>query len=246
MTAEEAKIEESPGLVKRVTTTAGETFDSLKDRAPKADEVRSAIGDQTAKLGDAFDSLRSKTPTTEEVRGAIGDQTTKVSDAYEQVKGAIGLRDYAELARMFEEWLPTLNISGSKVYPHDIDGDGDQDLLLTGRHIPWSYPDPESSILLLNNGSKFENKTTDIAPELKGIGMVNDATWVDFNMDGMIDLVVAGEWMPVSFFQNENGKFRNVTSELGLDKNSGWWFSIESADMDGDGDNDLIAGNFAL
>jgi hypothetical protein len=143
-------------------------------------------------------------------------------------------------------WLPRLNISGSKVYPHDIDGDGDIDLFLAGRHIPWSYPDPESSVILINNGDKFENKTSEIAPELKGFGMVNDAEWVDFNQDGLSDLVVVGEWMPVSFFQNEGGAFRNVTDELGLNMKTGWWFSIESADMDGDGDQDLIAGNFGL
>jgi len=145
-----------------------------------------------------------------------------------------------------EGWLPRLNISGSKVYPHDIDGDGDIDLFLAGRHIPWSYPDPESSVILINSGDKFENKTSEIAPELKGIGMVNDADWVDFNQDGLADLVIVGEWMPVSFFQNEGGRFRNVTADLGLNLKNGWWFSIESADMDGDGDQDLIAGNFGV
>jgi hypothetical protein len=143
-------------------------------------------------------------------------------------------------------WLPRLNISGSKVYPEDIDGDGDPDLFLAGRHIPWSYPDPESSVILINNGNSFENKTSEIAAELTGLGMVNDAKWVDFDQDGQIDLIIVGEWMPVTFFRNEQGNFRNVTQELGLDKKTGWWFSIESADMDGDGDLDFVAGNFGL
>ena len=145
-----------------------------------------------------------------------------------------------------DDWLPRLNISGSKVYPEDIDGDGDMDLFLAGRHVPWSYPDPESSAILVNTGNKFENKTAEIAPELSGIGMVNDACWVDFNTDGLTDLVLVGEWMPVTFFRNENGTYRNVTRELGLDEKTGWWFSIQPADMDMDGDMDLIAGNFGL
>jgi hypothetical protein len=145
-----------------------------------------------------------------------------------------------------EDWLPKINISGSKVYPEDIDGDGDMDLFLAGRHIPWSYPDPESSVILINEGNKFENKTSEIAPELTGIGLVNDAVWVDFNQDGQKDLVLAGEWMPVTFFQNINGSFQDVTEELGLDQKKGWWFSIASADMDKDGDMDLIVGNFGL
>lgn len=145
-----------------------------------------------------------------------------------------------------ENWLPKMYESGSKVYPFDFDGDGDMDLFIAGRHIPWSYPDPESSNILQNQGGKFENVTREIAPGLQGIGMVNDASWVDFNNDGLVDLVLAGEWMPVTLFQNTGGKFQNVTRDYGLDQTVGWWFSIASADMDHDGDMDMIAGNFGL
>ncbi|MBS0000465.1 MAG: VCBS repeat-containing protein, partial [Cyclobacteriaceae bacterium] len=145
-----------------------------------------------------------------------------------------------------EDWLPKMNISGSKVIPQDFDQDGDVDLFLAGRHIPWSYPDPESSVILVNTGGKFENMTREIAPELNGVGMVNDAVWVDFNQDGFMDLVLAGEWMPVTFFLNEQGKFRDVTAEYGLSDHTGWWFSIDAADMDNDGDMDLVAGNFGI
>jgi hypothetical protein len=145
-----------------------------------------------------------------------------------------------------ENWIPIMNISGSKVYPQDFDNDGDMDLFLAGRHLPWSYPDPESSRILVNQGDKFENLTKNIAPGLSSIGIVNDAIWVDFNQDDQTDIVLAGEWMPVTFFLNEGGKFRNVTAEYGLDNKTGWWFSLESADFDQDGDMDLVAGNFGL
>jgi hypothetical protein len=145
-----------------------------------------------------------------------------------------------------EDWLPKMNISGSRVIPEDFDRDGDIDLFLAGRHVPWSYPDPESSSILVNMGDRFENQTKELAPGLNGIGMVNDAKWVDFNGDEWIDLVLVGEWMPVTLFLNENGKFRNVTAEYGLDTKTGWWFSIGTADMDRDGDMDMIAGNFGI
>ena len=126
-----------------------------------------------------------------------------------------------------EDWLPRLNISGSKVRPFDFDDDGDIDLFLAGRHMPWSYPDPESSVILINNGEAFEDRTSEIAPELRGIGMVNDAVWVDYDQDGLTDLVLGGEWMPVTFLKNINGKLKNVTSELNMGNKKGWWFSIK-------------------
>lgn len=156
------------------------------------------------------------------------------------------LNDGTGVLSKTEEWLPKRNISGSKVVPADFDKDGDMDLFLAGRHLPWSYPNPESSVILVNKGDKFENATKEIAPELAAIGMVNDAVWVDLNQDDLMDIVLVGEWMPVTFFLNEGGIFRNVTAEYGLEEKTGWWFSIESADMDQDGDMDLVAGNFGV
>jgi len=144
------------------------------------------------------------------------------------------------------DWLPITNISGSKVVPADFDKDGDMDLLVAGRHLPWSYPNPESSVILVNQGDRFENASKVIAPGLAAIGMVNDALWVDLNQDDLLDFVLVGEWMPVTFFLNEGGTFRNVSAEYGLEEKTGWWFSLESADMDGDGDMDLVAGNFGI
>ncbi|MEQ9437586.1 MAG: VCBS repeat-containing protein [Cyclobacteriaceae bacterium] len=142
--------------------------------------------------------------------------------------------------------LPEMRHSGSKVYPEDIDQDGDLDLFVAGRHVPWAYPEPASSTLLLNEGGTFVDATDRLCEDLKAIGMVNDAAWVDFNGDGRNDLVLVGEWMPVTLLQNEGTHFTNVTAEYGLGQSTGWWFSVAAADMDGDGDQDLVAGNLGL
>ena len=100
----------------------------------------------------------------------------------------IYLNDGSGILSKAPDWLPKTNISGSKVVPADFDKDGDMDLFLAGRHLPWSYPNPESSVILVNKGDKFENVTKEIAPELAAIGMVNDAVWVDLNQDDMLDI----------------------------------------------------------
>lgn len=136
-----------------------------------------------------------------------------------------------------------LNFSGSKVRPYDFDGDGDDDLLVTGRHIVWSYPMPASSALLKNEKGKFIDITATTAPDLKDIGMVNDAVWTDVDQDGRKDIILTGEWMPIVYLQNKGERFERNKTSTTLNENVGWWWTIKSADMDGDGDQDLIAGN---
>jgi hypothetical protein len=76
--------------------------------------------------------------------------------------------------------------------------------------------------------------------------MVTDAEWLDLDSDGDHDLVIAGEWMKVTVFRNDNGVFTDVTSGAGLDGTSGWWSCIQIADIDRDGDQDIIGGNLGL
>ena len=146
--------------------------------------------------------------------------------------------------------LPKNYISGSKVIPADYDLDGDIDLFIGGRHTPRNYPLPTSSFILRNDSSgsqvKFTDVTAEIAPQLKNIGMVTNAVWTDFNNDDHLDLVVVGEWMPITFFQNYDGLFKDVTREFGFEKSTGWWNSIIAKDFDRDGDVDFIAGNLGL
>lgn len=146
--------------------------------------------------------------------------------------------------------LPDLRGSGLRVKPFDFDKDGDLDLFVGGRQQPGNYPLPGKSYILENTSTKEDPKFVDvtemIAPGLSAIGMVTDASWMDINEDDQIDLVIVGEWMPITVFLNENGSFQNRTKEMGLEDTTGWWFSIAEGDFDKDGDVDMVAGNLGL
>ncbi|MGD1894549.1 MAG: VCBS repeat-containing protein [Cyclobacteriaceae bacterium] len=142
--------------------------------------------------------------------------------------------------------LPTLYESGSCVSAGDFDQDGDLDLFVGGRIIPHQYPLPALSYILENQDGVFADITAEVAPSLTEIGLVTDALWTDFNQDGSIDLIVVGEWMPVTFFANLNGELVDVTDQTGLSNTTGWWTSLKAADFDQDGDTDYLAGNIGL
>ncbi len=150
-----------------------------------------------------------------------------------------------------ENALPLINASGSRVKFADYDKDGDMDLFVGGRVLPQSYPNPAKSYILKNelieSGQlKFTDATETIAPMLNTAGLVTDGTWLDFDGDKDLDLVIVGEWMPITFLQNQKGKFVNKTADYGFEKSTGWWYSILSKDLNKDGYPDLIAGNLGL
>jgi hypothetical protein len=116
-----------------------------------------------------------------------------------------------------------------------------------GRLTPRNYPLPARSYLLRNDGGHFTDVTEEVAPELaKPGGMVTDAVWIDFDGDGHLDLVTAGEWMPIHFYRNDGTRLRNATQSTRLPPMHGWWFSLATGDFDHDGRPDLIAGNLGL
>jgi enediyne biosynthesis protein E4 len=142
--------------------------------------------------------------------------------------------------------LPDIGLQGSVVTSEDMDGDGDPDLFLGARSIPWKYGIRPDSYIFFNDGKgNFSDVTQRTAPELNSFGFVTDAVWADMNGDKVKDLVVAGEWSPIKVFINNNSSLV-LQKETGLENFSGWWNSIKEVDIDGDGDNDLIAGNLGL
>ncbi|HEU5051937.1 MAG TPA: VCBS repeat-containing protein [Hanamia sp.] len=146
--------------------------------------------------------------------------------------------------------LPENHTSKFCVRAIDYDKDGDLDLFVSGRVDPGSYPKPVSSFIFRNDTKdgkvKFTDVTNEVAPMLKNIGMVTGALFTDFNNDGWPDLILTGEWMPITFLENDKGVFKNVTSSTGIGNKIGWWNSIASGDFDNDGDIDYIVGNLGL
>lgn len=143
--------------------------------------------------------------------------------------------------------LPLNLTSKSCVKAADYDKDGDLDLFVGGRLIPGKYPQAVSSFIFRNDAKKGKPKFTDVtasvAKSLLNIGLVCDAIWSDFNNDGWPDLILAGEWMPITILKNNQGKFENITAASGIANELGWWNSITAGDFDNDGDIDYIAGN---
>ena len=127
----------------------------------------------------------------------------------------------------------------------DYDGDGDLDLFIGGR-VSRTYPLPPKSFVLQNNKGIFTDVTAKVCPALQKPGMLTAAIWMDFDNDKQMDLVIAGEWMPILFFKNNHGILKEVTGETGLTQNDGMWHSLVAADIDNDGDLDLVGGNLGL
>lgn len=76
--------------------------------------------------------------------------------------------------------------------------------------------------------------------------MITDGVVFDIDNDGDDDLVVAGEWMPITVFENSGGIFTNRTEAYGLGQTNGLWHHLSVADFNGDGKLDLLAGNQGL
>jgi hypothetical protein len=141
--------------------------------------------------------------------------------------------------------LPMMPTCTASVTAGDFTGDGRPDLFVGGRLTPRHYPYPTRSYLLRNEGGRFTDVTTEVAPELsQPTGMITAAVWIDFDGDKRLDLVTAGEWMPLQFYHNDGKKLVSVSVEV--PRARGWWMSLAAGDLNHDGHPDLVAGNLGL
>ncbi len=150
-----------------------------------------------------------------------------------------------------EQRIPRILESGSVVRSFDYDLDGDKDLFIGGRHSPWEYPSPTISRILENQNGYLVDITKDKANDLVSIGMVTDAVWADYNDDNLVDLVIVGEWMPITFIKNTGNGFlkdedESIKYNSAIINTNGWWNTIAAHDFNGDGKDELIIGNLGL
>jgi enediyne biosynthesis protein E4 len=135
---------------------------------------------------------------------------------------------------------------GLRATSFDYDQDGDQDVFVGGRVRANYWPLAPKSYVLRNDKDKFTDVTATVAPEFERCGMVTDLQWVNINADPTPELVVCGEWMPITIFQLQNKTLKNITDACGLSNSNGIWWRLAAADLDGDGDQDLVSGNIGL
>lgn len=146
----------------------------------------------------------------------------------------------------WDKTVPRSSHNNSCVVAADFDRDGDQDLFVGSRMISGRYGQNPDHLLLVNEGGKFRKATNELIPFASQIGMVKDAVWADIDNDTYPDLVLAGDWMPITILKNKAGKgFERLANET-LAKSGGWWNTIRAADLDKDGDLDFVVGNEGL
>jgi len=172
---------------------------------------------------------------------------SEFSDMAPALQDRLYLNDGRGAFRKASDRLPIMHISGLRAAAADFDEDGDIDLFVGGRVVPWRYGIDPASVLLENDGrGRFHDVAEQAAPDLAHVGMVTDALWTDVDGDSRADLVVVGEWMPITIFRNAgSGKLERMAAP-GLERSHGWWNRIVAGDFTGDGRTDFVLGNLGL
>ncbi len=138
--------------------------------------------------------------------------------------------------------LPSTYNNISVIAPFDFDGDGDEDLFIGSRSVVGTYGVDPDHLFLENNGDgTFTNATQRVGYDLKNAGMITDAIWTDIDKDGKKDLITVSDWGSPGVYKNTGRRLSKITTDL--DRLTGWWNTIEVADLNGNGNNDLILGN---
>lgn len=141
--------------------------------------------------------------------------------------------------------LPIMRTSGGAIAIQDIDSDGDLDIFVGGRVIPGQYPLTPRSYLLLNDGTgQFTDATNQIAPDLAFPGMITGARWIDIDGDSQKDLIISGLGTSIEVYINKEGQLKKSTEQVFDQPLKGWWLSLVVADLNGDGLEDILCGNF--
>ncbi|MBG9378181.1 VCBS repeat-containing protein [Panacibacter sp. DH6] len=143
--------------------------------------------------------------------------------------------------------LPAIAGSKSSVAVDDINGDGAPDIFVGGRVVPGRYPETPVSYILINDGKgRFTDQTKKVCPALATAGMVTTALWADMDRDQENELIVAGEWMPITVYKKQDGKLIDQSKKFFSKQYKGWWNTIEVVDLNQDGRPDIVAGNIGL
>lgn len=178
-----------------------------------------------------------------------GDQDLYVaSGGYERKEDDLLLQDRLYLNdgmgnfKKTTSHLPRMISNSKAVINYDYDNDGDSDLFVGGHVVPGKYPLSARSYVLQNNAGKFTDVTSKIAPDFENLGIINDLLVSDYDQDGTKELMVVGEWIPITIFDYNDAKFTQI-KVASLEETSGWWNTISEIDFDKDGYLDYFVGN---
>jgi len=254
------KMLSTEGPLMAVADVNGDALDDIFIGAAKGEPSAILIQQQNGSFVRSNEKLLAPDSIAEDVGATFFDANgdghpdlyvvtggTEFSEAAPALEDRLYLNDGRGNFRKATGALPTLSSSGSRVAAADFDGDGAIDLFVGGRSVPGRYGiDPRSQLLKNDGSGRFTDVTDKVAPGLSRVGMVTDALWQDVDRDGKLDLVVVGEWMPITIYHNNGrGRLEKITVK-GLEKSDGWWNRIIAGDFTGDGRVDFIAGNLGL